>query len=126
MSGGVAYPNYKLIIFILPNIGLIKVVFRVAKVYITVLNNCLLFKGGAVFTPAYYFLRLPCYMFRVMVRFEVFYPVRGPFIILLTSFILKVYSFIIFVYKKGAHIISYLLIRVIIIIIVIINSNNRD
>ena len=124
MLKGVARPDYELVIFILPNVGLVEVIFRIAKVYTTVLSNCLLLRGGAVFTPACYFLRLPCYIFRVITKLEVFYPVRGPLIILLTSFIPKIYSFIIFVYKRGARVISYFLVRV--IVIVVINSNGRD
>ena len=126
MSGGIARFNYEFIVFILPNVGLIKVVFRIAKIYTTVLGNYLLFKRGVIFTLTYYFLRLPCYIFRVVARFKIFYPVRGLFIILLTFFVLKVYSFIIFVYKGGACIVFYLFIRVIVIIIIIINSDGRD
>ena len=123
MLKSIAYLNYERIVFILLNIGLIKVIFRVTKIYITVLNNCLPLKKGAVFTLACHFLRLPYYIFRVIAKLKVFHPVRGPFIIPLASFIPKVYSFIIFIYKKGAHIVSYLLIRVIIIVIVIVNNN---
>ena len=64
-------------------------------------------------------------MFRVIARLKVFHPVRGPLIILLAFFVLKVYFFIVFVYKRGARIVSYLFIRIIVIVIVIINSNGR-
>ena len=121
--GGITRFNCKFIVFILFNIGLVKVIFCVVKVYTTVLSNCLLFKRGAVFALACYFFRLPYYIFWVMAKLEVFHLVRGLFIILLAFFVLKVYFFIIFVYKRGARIVSYLFIRVIVIVIVVVNNN---